>query len=171
MKPQNHQVEIWPLQAEQWEIHKRIRLAALADAPYAFTTRLADVVTRPDQQWMEITARRAGESDGVTYFAAVAGEPCAMAACILTELGAEMLAVWVAPAHRKLGVGQALVDYAHTWAIQREATTLIVGVYADNQDAVTFYTRAGFRLTDAERLDAQAKRRQILLMTMPLDAK
>ncbi|MBE2236551.1 MAG: GNAT family N-acetyltransferase [Caldilineaceae bacterium] len=169
MKPRNHQIEIWPLRAEQWEIHKRIRLAALADAPYAFTTRLTDVVARPDEEWMEITARRAGEPDSVTYFAAVAGEPCAMAACTLTELGAEMLAVWVAPACRKLGVGQALVDYARTWAIQRRAPTLVVGVYADNQDAVTFYTRAGFRLTETKRFDAQTKR-PILIMTMPLDA-
>lgn len=162
------QIEIRPLRPELWETHKRLRLAALADAPYAFTTQLADVAARPDQEWQAVTARRAADPDGVTFFAYVAGAPCAMAACLVSELGAEMLAVWVAPAQRHRGVAQALVTYAAAWARGRGASTLIVGVYADNAPAITFYQRAGFQLTGAERFATRADHRPILVMAMPL---
>ena len=163
-------LELRPLLPEQWEIHKRLRLAALADAPYAFTTQLADVAARPDAEWAAITTQRAGDPHGVTYFAFWENEPCAMAACVLTELGAEMLAVWVAPTHRQQGVGHALVDYARTWALDHGADALVVGVYADNQVAVAFYARAGFQQTGVERFAGQTSQRPILMMAMALAA-
>ena len=162
-------VEIRPLQPEAWELHKRLRLAALAEAPHAFTTQLADVATRTDAEWAAITAQRAGDPHGVTYLAFVQGEACAMAACVLTELGAEMLAVWVAPTHRQQGVGQALVDYARQWARARGVDALVVGVYADNVDAVRFYARAGFESTGVERFTAPTQQRPILMLAMALD--
>ncbi|HAJ37648.1 MAG TPA: GNAT family N-acetyltransferase [Chloroflexi bacterium] len=161
-------IEIRPLQPDQWELHKRLRLAALADAPYAFTTQLADAAARPDAAWAAMTAQRASDPHGVTYFAFVQGEPCAMAACVLTELGAEMLAVWVAPAHRQQGVGLALVDYARQWARARGVDMLVVGVYADNVAAVRFYARAGFTPTGVERFATPTQQRPILLMAMSL---
>jgi ribosomal protein S18 acetylase RimI-like enzyme len=161
-------IEIRPLQPDQWELHKRLRLAALADAPSAFTTQLADAAARPDAEWATLTAQRASDPHGVTYFAYAHGEPCAMAACVLTELGAEMLAVWVAPTHRRQGVGQALVDYARRWAQARGVDTLVVGVYADNVAAVRFYARVGFTPTGVERFAAQTQQRPILLLAMPL---
>jgi ribosomal protein S18 acetylase RimI-like enzyme len=168
----NGRVEIRPLHPDQWEVHKHLRLAALADAPYAFTTQLMDVLERTDREWMELTERRAADPNGVTYFAYTEGEPCAMAACILSELGvemlAEMLAVWVAPERRKVGVGQTLVDYACTWALEHGAGALIVGVYADNQEAVAFYRSVGFRLTGEERFATRTDHRPILVMSMPL---
>ena len=91
-----------------------------------------------------------------------------MAACVLTELGAEMLAVWVAPTHRQQGVGQALVDYARHWARARGVDALVVGVYADNVDAVRFYTRAGFESTGVERFAAPAQQRPILMLALAL---
>ena len=164
----NGGVEIRPLQPAAWELHKRLRLAALAEAPHAFTTQLAEVATRSDAEWAAITAQRASDPHGVTYFAFVQDEPCAMAACVLTELGAEMLAVWVAPTHRQQGVGQALVDYARHWARARGVDALVVGVYADNVDAVRFYTRAGFESTGVERFAAPAQQRPILMLALAL---
>ncbi len=163
-------LEIRPLLPGEWEMHKRLRLAALADAPYAFSTQLAEVATRPDAEWAAITAQRAGDPHGVTYFAFWENEPCAMAACVITELGAEMLAVWVAPAQRQLGVGRALVDYARAWALDHGADALVVGVYADNQAAVAFYARAGFQPTGVERFAGQTSQRPILMMAMALAA-
>lgn len=161
-------IAIRPLRPELWETHKRIRLAALADAPYAFTTQWADVAARPDQEWEAVTARRASDPNGVTFFAYVADTPCAMAACIVSELAAEMLAVWVAPHQRHRGVGHALVVYAAAWARGRGASTLIVGVYADNAPAIAFYQRAGFQLTGEERFATRTDHRPILVMAMPL---
>jgi ribosomal protein S18 acetylase RimI-like enzyme len=167
-KSTNQRVEIRPLQPDQWALHKSLRLAALADAPYAFTTQLADVVARPDEEWADLTRRRAGDPNGVTYFAIIEEEPCGMAACVLSEMGAEMLSVWVAPGCRRSGVGQALVDYAQDWASRRNADTLVVGVYADNLDAIAFYQRVGFQLTGVERFASRTVHRPILVLLISL---
>lgn len=167
-KPTNRDAAIRLLQPHQWALHKSLRLAALADAPYAFTTQLADVVARPDAEWAEVTMRRVNDPNGVTYFATIEEEPCGMAACILSEMGAEMLSVWVAPGCRRLGVGHALVNFAQGWASERGANTLVVGVYADNHDAIAFYRRVGFQLTSEERFTSRTVHRPILVLSMSL---
>lgn len=166
--PTSRRVEIQLLRPDQWELHKALRLAALADAPYAFITQLADVVARPDQEWVELTQRRVSDLNGVTYFAMIEDVACGMAACILSEMGAEMLSVWVAPGCRRLGVGHAFVDYACRWASERGANGLIVGVYADNHDAIAFYRSVGFQLTGAERFASRTDHRPILVLSMAL---
>ncbi len=170
VKPTSGRIVIAPLQPEQWELHKAMRLASLADAPHAFTTQLADVVTRPAHEWAELTERRAGDPNGVTYFALIEDEPCGMAACILTDMGAEMLSVWVAPNARRLGVGQALVAYAQAWARARSVDALVVGVYADNHDAVAFYRRVGFQFTGVERFASRTAQRPILILAKAIPA-
>ncbi len=160
-------VEIRPLTPDAWQLHRAVRLAALADAPYAFTTRLADVAGRSDDEWADLTRRRAQDPNGITYFAYVDGEPCGMAACVLTDLGAEMLAVWVAPQRRRQGVAEAMVDYARAWALGHGVARLVVGVYADNHGAVALYRSVGFVATGEHRVTEQAEAGQpILIMAM-----
>lgn len=162
-------ITLQPLTPEAWQLHRAIRIAALADAPYAFTTRLADVADRSDDEWAGLTRRRAQDPNGVTYFAHVDGEPCGMAACVLTDLGAEMLAVWVAPQRRRLGVAEAMVDYARAWALSRGVAQLVVGVYADNRGAISLYRSVGFVDTGEQRVTEQAEAGQpILILSMPL---
>ncbi len=43
--------EVVPLRPDQWEVLKRLRLAALADAPDAFSPLLAEVAAQPDSYW------------------------------------------------------------------------------------------------------------------------
>jgi len=161
-------ITIQPLTPEDWQRHRAVRLAALADAPYAFTTQLADVADRSDEEWAGITYRRAQDPNGVTYFAFVDDEPCGMAACVLTELGAEMLAVWVAPHRRRQGVAEAMVDYARAWALARGVDHLVVGVFADNAGAIALYRRVGFADTGEQRVTQAEPDRAILILAMPL---
>lgn len=161
-------IGIEPLTPDAWHLHKTIRMAALADAPYAFTTQLADVAERSDEEWAGITYRRAQDPNGITYFAFVEGEPCGMAACVLTELGAEMLAVWVAPHRRRQGVAEAMVDYARAWAQARGVDRLVVGVYADNTGAIALYRRVGFIDSGEQRVTQTEPVRPILILSMPL---
>lgn len=163
-----HSITIQPLAPDAWQLHRTVRLAALADAPYAFTTQLADVADRSDEEWAGITYRRASDPNGITYFAFVDDEPCGMAACVLTELGAEMLAVWVAPHRRRQGVAEAMVDYARAWALARGAGQLVVGVFADNAGAIALYRRTGFGETGEQRVAEATPGRAILILSMPL---
>jgi len=52
----------------------------------------------------------------------------------------------VLPAHRRCGVGRALLKAAEGWAGSRGATSIELTVYAFNQAACDFYTELGFRI-------------------------
>jgi ribosomal protein S18 acetylase RimI-like enzyme len=137
--------QIHPLQSHQWQLHKTVRLAARAEAPYAFSTTLESAQARSDVDWQTLTERYANDPNSVTYFAFREGQPCGMAACVRQGVQAEMFAVWVDPEHRRKGVGRALIEYAKTWAQSRGVSTLKVGVFDDNLGALRLYTAAGFQ--------------------------
>ncbi len=52
--------------------------------------------------------------------------------------------LWVDPAHRRRGVGLAIVDACAAWARERGAARLADWVTESHADAVRFYERAGF---------------------------
>lgn len=137
--------QILPLLPHQWQLHKTVRLAALADAPYAFSTTLESAKARSDADWQALTERYTLDPHSITYFAFQDGQPCGMAACVRQGDHAEMVAVWVDPAFRRLGVGSALIDYARDWATDKGAAILKVGVFDDNLGARALYTAAGFQ--------------------------
>ena len=80
--------------------------------------------------------------------ALVEGEPAGYLMIIVPAWtdAAEITDLAVDNAHRRLGAGSALVRAATDWARVRSYRALWVEPRADNYDAVTFYTRLGFRL-------------------------
>ena len=161
-------IEVKPLQADQWALYKQMRIAALADAPHAFTASWTRAVTRLDAEWMQLVERRAQEKNNTSFIAYCDGVPCGMAACIVSDGCAEMLAVWVVPAFRRRKVGDALIAYAKSWSTERHLPKMIVGVFEDNTAAVKFYRAAGFSLNGAPRFDPAQPKRPILLLEMIL---
>ena len=57
-------------------------------------------------------------------------------------------AMWVAPQHRGVGAGRALVDAAARWAVSLGATNAELWVTEANESAVRFYESLGFAPTD-----------------------
>jgi ribosomal protein S18 acetylase RimI-like enzyme len=55
--------------------------------------------------------------------------------------------MWVAPTHRRQGIGQTLVEAVVTWARSRKIRTLLLLVTSNNESAIKFYQRLGFALT------------------------
>ena len=55
--------------------------------------------------------------------------------------------MWVAPTHRKLGIGRLLVNHMIDWARTHDAVTLHLTVTSCNQAAMRFYERLGFAMT------------------------
>ncbi len=138
-------IQILPLLPHQWQLYKKIRLAALAEAPYAFSTTLESALARSDADWQDIIQHFDRDPDRFNYFAFRDGRPCGMAACVRQGDQAEMFAVWVDPASRRAGIGRALIEYAIKWAISHGLSTLKVGVFDDNLGARALYTAAGFQ--------------------------
>lgn len=132
---------------------RAIRLRALADSPSAFASTLEETEARPTEYWHDrVRSAAAGEESAL--FAAVDGDEWIGLAggFIYEEVDARtpyLISMWVDPAHRGRGVGQALVQTVIDWARERGLDHLVLEVEATNQRAISLYTRCGFRPTGA----------------------
>jgi GNAT superfamily N-acetyltransferase len=123
---------------EHWQAFRRLRLAALADAPYAFLTTLAEARVQPDQLWRDRIA------DNPHFLAFADGEAVGMTVVIPTDAGRHIVAVWVDPAARGSGVIDALIDSAVTWSREQGDPELGLWVVDGNERAERAYARCGF---------------------------
>jgi ribosomal protein S18 acetylase RimI-like enzyme len=114
-------------------VFKTIRLKALRDSPSAFGGTYAR------------------ESElSVGYLAMDSGSGCGIVAAFLDErdpLTAHLISMWVAPTHRRAGVGRSLIDAIDAWARGRGAHALRLMVTSSNHSAIEFYKRNGFSMT------------------------
>ncbi|GAB3807344.1 GNAT family N-acetyltransferase [Micromonospora zhanjiangensis] len=135
------------LKVDDWPVWRELRLAALADAPSAFGSRLAD--WQGDGDRPERWRGRLALPGSYNVVAVLDGEPVGMASGVPTDVAgqAELISMWVAPAGRGRGVGDRLVDAITQWAVGIGATELRLGVVEDNAPAIGLYRRAGFRPT------------------------
>jgi ribosomal protein S18 acetylase RimI-like enzyme len=158
-------IDIRVLDADDWQVWRRLRLAALEEAPYAFMSRLADWQGPADteERWR---ARLAGPNTH-DLVAEDGGSPVGMASGIETEDPGtvDLISMWVAPGARGRGVGDALITAVEQWARRTGARTLRLSVAADNAAAASMYRRNGFSDVPGSR-DAAGTRR----MAKPLEA-
>lgn len=61
---------------------------------------------------------------------------------------AEVLRIMVTPGQRRTGVGQALMEYGHTWAQTQGAVEVFLEVSEGNQAAIGLYESLGFHQID-----------------------
>lgn len=130
-----------------WEVGKTLRLAALQDAPYAFSTRYEEAILRADDAWREFAATRAVSVDDSTFLAFADGEAIGIAGgCREREKPKLMhlVAVWVAPEQRGSGVADLLIEAVCDWAQSVGATSITAWVTEGNDRALRLYNRLGF---------------------------
>jgi ribosomal protein S18 acetylase RimI-like enzyme len=141
-------IEIEPITEASVTLFKSIRLRALLDSPGAFGSTYAWESQLTEAGWMERIGRWSN-GRGIGYLAMDQGTPCGIAGCLLNEdpTGAQLISMWVAPAHRKFGVGRILVEQILGWARSRGAHRLQLSVTSRNESAILFYTRLGFAFT------------------------
>jgi ribosomal protein S18 acetylase RimI-like enzyme len=131
---------------EDWKLWRSLRLAALAEAPHAFGSRLADWQGEGDREerWRE----RLGIAGSHNVVAVLDGEPVGMASGVpADDESVELISMWVAPSARGRGVGDALVREVERWARESGARVLRLDVAEDNAAAQALYERRGFALT------------------------
>src|SRR3954447_15643866 len=132
--------ELLVVTPDEWRVWRELRLRALAEAPYAFSSKLADWQGSGDREerWRE--RLRSGHN----VVGLLDGEPAGMASGILEDGAAELISMWVAPEGRSRGVGDALVGEVERWAVGTEAERFVLAVVATNARALAFYRRLGF---------------------------
>ncbi len=137
------------LVVDDWPVWRELRLAALADAPHAFGSALADWQGDDDTQrrW-----RARLETVAVNIVAELDGQPAGMISGDRTGSDTvELISLWVAPAARGRGVGDLLVAAVVEWAERAEragADRAVLRVYESNHHAVLLYQRSGFTRTN-----------------------
>jgi ribosomal protein S18 acetylase RimI-like enzyme len=137
------------LTEEDWAALRAARLAALADAPYAFSSTLAREQQFGEQMW------RARSRSAV--FAAWEGEQIVGLATGLRpgqidNPGWELVGMWVAPDRRGNGIARNLVTAVCEHARTCGAAQISLWVVEDNDRAIGLYRRLGFLPTGARQL-------------------
>lgn len=91
--------------------------------------------------WQEVMLSR---SLRAVLVAEEAGAVVGFAVGVLLAGVAELEHLCVLAAHRRAGIGQALVEAVRAWALSQACTSLELEVRASNAAAIRFYARLGF---------------------------
>jgi len=130
-------------------LFKAARLRALQDAPSAFAATYAEESQLSDADWIERATQANGERS-IFYLAMEGDEVCGIAG-VLPDLDeasqARLVSMWTAPAHRRQGIGQLLVNEILEWAGCHGVKAMLLHVAYNNQSAIAFYERLGFSMT------------------------
>jgi ribosomal protein S18 acetylase RimI-like enzyme len=137
-------VELRVLTVEDWRVWRALRLEALAEAPYAFGSRLADWQGDGDRE--ERWRARLSLRDSHNLVATLQGRPAGMASGVAGDdpATAELISMWVSPFARGTGVADALVLGVERWARSSGARLLCLEVVSNNMAARGLYLRHGF---------------------------
>lgn len=154
------------LAADEGPRVRALRLRALRDAPHAFASSVEDELARAGSVWDSLARRsERGEADdargaegaigaSVVWVAVVGGEWIAMAGSFWFDRAAgiaQLWGMWVDPPARGRGLGRRLVEEVASWATDRGAARLRLGVVDRAPEAVAFYERLGFTHTGETR--------------------
>lgn len=143
-------MEIRPIRADEGLRLRHFRLRALADAPAAFGETLAEAQARPEAFWHERAARNSAGIEAITFVAAEDEHWYGMVTGFFTPDEPQAVRgvnLWVDPAARGQGVGQALMDAMAEWAATRGATRLQHWITESNMASITLCERIGFART------------------------
>jgi ribosomal protein S18 acetylase RimI-like enzyme len=134
--------------AEEWQVLRDIRLAALSDTPSAFGSTHAEEAEFAAERWRERAARG---SNFLAYLPEVStAEPVGLAAGYVESPGtAELVSMWVDRRARGRGIGEALIARVAEWARDQpgDLTVLHLWVTESNKPARRLYERCGFAPT------------------------
>ena len=156
-----------PLAAGDWRQARSTRLAALADAPYAFASTLAKELAYDDDHWRRRagSGRTMGAFDGESLVGVAGGIPTDeldgrgtpgrnRGGTPDTASGGDrpdrvspdwqLVGMWVAPDYRGLGVGDQLIQAICDRARAAGAATVTLWVTEINGRAMALYRRHGF---------------------------
>jgi len=137
-------------------VYRRVRFAALADAPYAFSSTLEHEQGYADDRW----SQRLGSATAATFLAWQDSEPVGAATGKVENPADEhaipgcwqLVGMWVDPSARGRGVADALVEAVAAHARSQGAEALVLWVTEVNDRARRFYQRMGFQPTGVRQV-------------------
>ena len=130
------------LTGDDWQTLRDVRLAALADAPYAYGSTLAR-----EQDLDEVEWRR--RIDTALWVVAVRNARNAgLVGVYCPEEDSPMLiSMWVGPGHRGHGLGDLLITEILRWVAEKRWSRVVLRVAEGNDAARKLFLRHGFTPT------------------------
>ena len=129
---------------DEWRVWRQLRLSALAQAPAAFCSTLAQWSGPGDteERWCA-RLRDVALNVVLTWDGAPVGMVSATAPD--DEGRVELISMWIAPTARGRGVGDQAVRQVLVWAQEEHPTShVLLSVKTDNDHAIRLYERHGF---------------------------
>ncbi len=123
---------------------RALRLRALRDSPNAFGSTYERASSRSLDDWAR------GIEDLATFVAVADGVDIGMVRGARDRdeaSSAWLISMWVAPDHRRTGVGNALIDEVVGWARAEGYSRIKLDVADSNDPAIRLYARKGFNAT------------------------
>jgi GNAT superfamily N-acetyltransferase len=131
------------LTGDDWRLLRDVRLAALADAPYAYGSSLAIEEGFTESDW-----RRRIHGGALWTIVRHDGESAGLVGAYVPEQDTPMLvSMWVHPGSRGLGVGDLLITDVLRWAADNRWSRVVLRVADGNDAARKLFLRHGFEPT------------------------
>lgn len=138
----SHIVLVQELDENQWTRYRDIRLAALESDGHAFGGNLDSERLFTESEW------RSKARQNIALVAVVGAEDIGMMTVenLKGDFGATSWvgSCWVDPEYRQHGALRALFEYLDLHAAQRDWSVQGLGVWVDNEIAITAYEKLGF---------------------------
>ena len=133
------------LRPDEWRLFRRLRLAALAESPDAFSPTLAEAEKHDCSHWKSAAQRFASSS--VSALLIARPEQGLVSAVRGNDGVGHIGAMWVRPDARGEGLGSALLDAALEFLCDCGCVEL--SVTESNDSAIRLYERRGFEMAGA----------------------
>ena len=152
--------EVRTVAPDDWRPRRDVRLRALAGAPEACGSSLAEWATADERRW-----RQRLEDVPFNVIAISNGLPIGQASGTAADDHGrvELISMWVAPEARGTGTARALVDAVTDWARAVDAVGVRLSVRRANKRAIRLYVETGFI-----RIDEDGDEPAELAMVRPL---
>ncbi len=134
-------MEIRRIRADEWQVFKTLRLAALKQNGEQFGQVYEEVSAQSDEKWQEDTAMAAESDKFCVVLAFDETRPVGMSACVRPEDVGKIIMVWVDPEYRGQHIGRLLVDKTMAEAGLRHYKLTVVD---GNMPAIKTYEGLGF---------------------------
>jgi ribosomal protein S18 acetylase RimI-like enzyme len=157
-------VSVRVLEGDDWQAFRTIRLAALQDAPEAFTSSYEQEQGFDEEFWR----LRLGRSSRL--LAVLDDEPVGIVSVgrASEDDVAELFGMWVVPSQRGRGVAWQLTEAAAEHARTQGRRAVKLWVSTDNGRAVAFFSSYGFRPGSERRPMTNDPGTEEVAMVLPL---
>jgi GNAT superfamily N-acetyltransferase len=162
-------MEIRRLGSGDAELFRDVRLRALQDAPYAFSSWFAREAALDSVFWNDRVAESAAATAGAIFVALDRGRSVGMAGGFFPDerrVAAVLWGMWVDPNARRRGVGHGLLEAVAGWARDAGAQRVTLALAQDkrSEPAAALYRTRGFAETgESEALQSNPSSLALLM--------